>query len=91
MAKKQETYPIREYVVELLRKHREAAIQIRVGLNPEYKDIIPPEGHKIYDAAVMAVYSVISSMDLEGQETVDPKQLRALRDGLEDFVVKAKR
>lgn len=90
MPEKPETSPIQTYAQAVLRQYREAAIQIRASmLVPEQKIPIITEGYKIYDTAVRAVYDIVCLLDIDGDE-INPNQVRALRDGLEEFLSKRK-
>jgi hypothetical protein len=85
-----EAFPIHSYTTDTLKGNQQAAMQIILDSHPEYRDAMILEGHKIYNAAVRAVYSALCLIYEEGQETIEPEQIRAFKRGLENFMLKGR-
>lgn len=90
MPEKDESHPevIRMYTRKIIYDHRGIAIQVRMALQPDdlHRTAINIEGHTLYREGVRAVHTALSLLTTEGVSTIDPRQVRALMEGIENYL-----
>jgi len=91
MPEKNETRPeaIRVVVPEMLASHLGATVQTRMALMGEPDStIINLEGRKFYEQGVLAVYSALRLLTIDGVNSVDPRQIHEFEAGLRKYLFK---